>query len=369
MRRITAIAASAFYVFLLGLGGETELVFAEQRPTYKRMEPIAPPSPSIGEFGALSGDDAAMHSSVVDTLPQPPADHFLEMSPDNEESCTVECESCECCDEIGPECCETLTRGRWIVDLGASALQTDMAVSDLEAWPEDFGAAGRIVLGYEWPNGQGIRTQAWGYSMEGDVRSQSSLGYLFGSDFFAAYYVTPGAYNRFLFFPQSFAYARPIEITAASVYLDAFKTVYSRYGDFTVGMGPAFGHLEFNFPPAGDWASFNGGGISAFGQGYVSFFKRSRLDIGLTGQMRAALLTGNWDIAMLNEESGHSEAMSILELSAGPEIRYRIGRTDGRFLFLKTVAEFQQWRSDGMGPIAGDTLALQGASMNLGFLW
>lgn len=369
MRRITAIAASALCLLLLELGGETGLVFAKQRPNYKLMEPISPPSQTVDEYAAMSEGVATTHSSVVDTFPHPPADDFLEMSPDIDESYVVECESCECCDDIGPDCCETVTHGGWIVDLGASALQTDMAVSDLEAWPEDFGAAGRIVLGYEWPNGLGVRTQAWGYSMEGDVRSQSSLGYLFGSDYFAAYYVTPGAYNRFLFFPQSFAYARPIEITAASVYLDVFKTVYSRHGEFTVGMGPAFGHLEFNFPPAGDWASFNGGGISAFGQGYVSFFKRNRFDIGLTGQMRAALLAGNWDIAMLSEESGHSEAMSILELSAGPEIRYRIGRKDGRYLFLKTVAEFQQWRSDGMGPIAGDTLALQGASMNLGVLW
>ena len=56
-------------------------------------------------------------------------------------------------------------------------------------------------------------------------------------------------------------------------------------------------------------------------------------------------------------------------LSVGPELRYRTSASNDRYLFLRTVAEFQQWRSDRMGPVTGDTLGLQGASMNFGALW
>lgn len=372
MRRITAIAASAFHVLLLGLGGETELVFAEQRPTYKRMEPIAPPSQAMGKYVALSGDDAAMHSSVVDTLPQPPADHFLEMSPDIEESCTVECESCQCCDDIEPDCCDTVTRGRWIVDLGASALQTQMAANATDEWPNEFGPAGRLTVGYEWPSGLGVRAQGWQYSMEGDVQSQSPITYSYYNpyyDYYDYYFysVIPGALNRPLY--ASYAYSRPIEVSAATVYLDVFKTIYSRYGELSIGMGPAFANLEFNFPPAGDGMQYYGGGITVSGQGFLHLVERGRWKVGLTGRTRAALLAGSWELTSPGSASEQSESMSIFELSAGPELRYRVGATSDRYIFLRTVAEFQQWRSDGMGPIAGDTLALQGATMNLGILW
>ena len=89
----------------------------------------------------------------------------------------------------------------------------------------------------------------------------------------------------------------------------------------------------------------------------------------MAGQSRIALLTGQWDIEFLDAASEHSENMSILEVGFGPEVRRRIGRAADHFWFVRTLAEFQQWRSDRMGPLAGDTLGLQGASVNFGVLW
>jgi hypothetical protein len=366
MSRYTAIAAITLYFMLPALAGDGAFVFAQKMRTIDWSRSMTPLSGESSEFAqASSGGDTSMHS-VVDALPHPPVDDFDELPSDFEESLTCEAEGCECCDEIAPDSGESASHGGWIVDLGASALQTDMGVSDYEAWPGDFGPAGRLTFGYEWSNGLGIRAQAWHYSMEGEVHSQSPFLFAYSNSYYYPLYV-PGSLNRLLY--GNYAYSRTIEISATTVYLDLFKTIHSRHGEFSVGMGPAFANLEFNFPPAGDGMQFYGGGITVFGQGYARVLRRGRWEAGMAGQTRASLLAGAWDVASPSSTAQHSEAMSILELSVGPEWRYRVGPTEDRYVFLRTVAEFQQWRSDGMGPSSSDTLALQGVSMNCGALW
>ena len=50
------------------------------------------------------------------------------------------------------------------------------------------------------------------------------------------------------------------------------------------------------------------------------------------------------------------------------ELRFKLNAMSDSFCFLQGLAEFHQWRSDRMGPTDGDTLGLQGASLNLGVL-
>ena len=86
-------------------------------------------------------------------------------------------------DSTGPNCCDICNgcsecrcdvnyRSGWFLALDASALQSQMATCDVDIWPDDFGAAGRVTLGYEWTSGLGIRTQAWAYSVNGPVYTQ-----------------------------------------------------------------------------------------------------------------------------------------------------------------------------------------------------
>ena len=89
-------------------------------------------------------------------------------------------------------------------------------------------------------------------------------------------------------------------------------------------------------------------------------------------ELRRALLTGNWGVAAFSTGNEHSQNMSIVTLSVGPELVIQpVHRTIAtRDADLRTpVAEFQQWRSDRMGPVTGDTLGSQGASMNFRALW
>jgi len=209
--------------------------------------------------------------------------------------------------------------------------------------------------------------------MKGELQSQASLSsYPFSPFIFYDYgYYIPGAVNQLLYAPyvQNYAFTQRFELHASTVYLDISKSLYSRHGEFTFGMGPAFGHLAFKFPDAHDGSTYDGGGISVFGEGYAPVVERRRWELALTGQTRAALLTGNWGVAAFSTGNEHSQNMSIMTLSVGPELRYRTSASNDRYLFLRTVAEFQQWRSDRMGPVTGDTLGLQGASMNFGALW
>ena len=98
-------------------------------------------------------------------------------------------------------------------------------------------------------------------------------------------------------------------------------------------------------------------------------FSRNRWELGLAGQSRFAMLAGHWDGGWSADDVDFGGTMSILELRLGPEFRYRIGPTADRHLFLRTVAEFQQWRSDGIGPLGGDTLGLNGVSLDGGIQW
>lgn len=159
----------------------------------------------------------------------------------------------------------------------------------------------------------------------------------------------------------------------ASAYLDFYKSITSRTGELLIGAGPAFGHLEFNMPPYGDGTKYFGGGVTVFSQGSLPFLRRPRWGLAFTGQARITLLSGDWHIdrpwGMIDTTAEHSNSMSIVELGIGPEFRRQFGRSANHYWFVRALAEYQQWRSDRMGPMAGDTLALQGATVSFGANW
>jgi hypothetical protein len=346
MRRSLAIATIALITCVAGMNGDATTSFARER-SIQFSEDLA----------AIDAVDSSTPTEVTDL----PSFQFQPSPPTVEDTtstmdCGCECEcvaDCDCC-------CEP--HGGWTFELGASALQSESAVPNDGDWPDNFGPAGRIALGHEWENGFGIRAQSSTYYVEGDIGSQTQL-------FSPFYFYDPYFYNYPLYPSlRSYPYTRPIEITATTAYLDFFKSFYSRNGEFSLGMGPAFGYLQFNFPPYGGSDNYTGGGLTVSGRGYVPVYERNRWQFGLTGQTRATLLGGHWhtDSSAVADVGG---TISIVELRLGPEFRHRIGPTADRYLFLRTVAEFQQWRGDGLGPMGGDALAMHGVSLDCGVLW
>jgi hypothetical protein len=299
---------------------------------------------------------------------------------DGHEETTPEC--CDLCGEGDDCCCDVNYRSGWSLSFDASALQSQMTTRDVDAWPHEFGAAGRITLGYEGENGFGIRTQAWGYGMQGEVfhhyyyyHVYNYVGYYPRNNHYFVEEDVGGPYPFYYGYgPISARYSSDLELHAATAYLDFYKSISTRYGEWLIGGGPAFGHLEFISPPAGDGTAYYGGGISLFSQGSFPIVRRHRWELAIAAQARAVLLTGGWTTPQyfyyyLDTTSEHSKGMSILELGIGPEIRYRFGRSANHYWYLRTLAEFQQWRSDEMGPMGGDTLGLQGATVSLGVGW
>lgn len=343
-------------------------------------EPIEVPSGPAEGFAEVSDSDPVDEAPDASAMLSNSVHVDLSRQPLVEEPCSDE----ECSDDIGSSECGTAvpcasdssgSGGRWISEISASALQSQMAVGDSDEWPHEFGPAGRVSLGYEWPDGLGVRSQVWAYSMEGEIRDQLTTPYFYYPySFYDGYY---GLYSQYyipgsIYQPFSSTGFRRLELTAVTAYFDFYKSFHSQYGDLALGMGPAFGYLDFSFEPYGAGSQYNGGGVTLFGQGSLPLIHRNRWEIVMTGQTRVTLLAGSWDIDGLDiyDDSEHSENMSILELRFGPEFRLKLGRRANRTLFLQTLAEFQQWQSDRMGPIAaGDTLGLQGVTMNLGTLW
>lgn len=210
--------------------------------------------------------------------------------------------------------------------------------------------------------------------MEGEIVeriSGQSLS-LFGFRDYLNY--IPGAINQPLYFsPLNVSLASvgttEIEIDATTLYVDFYRKFQSRYGELTVGFAPAYAHLEFNFPPSGNGVEFDGGGVSLLGEAYVPLVNLWRWELGATGISRFTMLAGTWDVEAASMEVNPSDTMSIAKLAIGPELRFRPNPTADRYCFLRGLAEFQQWRSDQMGPTGGDTLGLHGVSLNGGFLW
>ena len=277
------------------------------------------------------------------------------------------CDICIGCSEC---CCDVNYRSGWFLALDASALQSQMATRDVDIWPDDFGAAGRITLGYEWNSGLGIRSQAWAYSMNGLFYTQNVIfNYGFGITHVIGYDDYGGYYPQ----PVSVMIPQEIELSMATAYLDFYKAINSRTGELLLGVGPAFGHLEFNTRPWGDGSKYAGGGVSVFGEGSHFFLRRPGWGLGVAGKARFALLTGDWHVdpqsSMLYPTTQHSKSMSIAELGVGPEFRRQFGRSKNHYWFVRALAEYQQWHSDRMAPPGGDTLALHGATLSFGANW
>jgi hypothetical protein len=267
----------------------------------------------------------------------------------------------DCCDQCGGEVCrcgDVNYRSGWTLGFDIAALHSNtIGVAGEDAsWFDDAGAAARISLGYEWYSGFGIRAQSWGYSVDGIVqRTTISLGQ------------QPNL--PLTYFPIYAKLADYLEIEAGTFYFDFYKAVVSRHGELLLGAGPASGRLSFYFPASSTLREYHGGGVSVFGQGLYPFYSRHRWHLALVGQARLALLSGEWEDIGGNSLDELSQSMSILELGTGLELRRRSGRRADHYWFVRTMAEFQQWTSDRMSPLGGDTLGLDGTSVCFGLGW
>lgn len=233
-----------------------------------------------------------------------------------------------------PEWCESPYRNSaWrfeIAFIPTISHVSEMAFGD---WEDDPSLAIRVKLGYEDPNGVGIRFQVWGFGQD-DVR-------------------TPAA---------------NVALDASTFYIDFYKRLFIDDAELVLGAGVAGADLDFKFPFFNDEARFSGGGISVFGEGFYPIAQFRKVDIGSVARARIAILDGKWedDGTPFIADTSH-DMMTIMELAWGLQLRRRFGRLEDKYWYMEFVPEIQRWESASL-PDTVDP-GFRGTAINFGLAW
>jgi hypothetical protein len=242
-----------------------------------------------------------------------------------------------CCEVCGNpnECCSDCYRSGWTLAIDFAALEPRVTRGEFGSWPDEAAGAGRLTLGYEDPDGVGVRGIFWG--LHDDVDAVST----------------------------------DVELQMAAVHLDFYKSIVSpRHGEMLLGFGGAYGSLEFRLPDVDDRSRFTGGGASVFAEGYYPGIRRPRWELAFVGQTRMSLLTGDWrDDTHSVVAPTDNDTMSVFEISYGIEFRRRFGRLADHYWFVRLMDEYQLWTSDWMSNFIGSGVGLTGTNLSLGFTW
>jgi hypothetical protein len=206
-------------------------------------------------------------------------------------------------------------------------------------WSENFGQALRFDLGHENADGFGKRVQFWTFSQE-------SAGQL-----------SPGFRS----------YSMPLDISASTLYLDVYKTVGVKIGNFSAGGGLAGGQMEISARHDGRDSEFFGGGFDAFAEGFYPVLRYGRTDLGAMGRGRLALMGGWWDESRLHTNHDEDWLTLIDELAWGIELRHRFGRHSETYWFADVARDLQDWGTPRL-PYSADR-SFQGTALNFGLVW
>jgi hypothetical protein len=209
-------------------------------------------------------------------------------------------------------------------------------VTDFEfgRWDDDSTLALRLILGYEDPEGLGVRARFWGLTQDAD---------------------TP---------------AGDVELDLGMFQLDFYKRLFLDGGEIALGAGPASSRLEFDVPGFGH-SRFEGAGGTVFFDGYYGLLYFDRSDLGAVVRARHSILLGDWrdTTGGLLISRTDNDTMSISELAWGLEYRRRFGKCEDHSWFVGLLAEYQRWQSDWMSNTSGTSVGVSGLNIYTGLNW
>lgn len=243
------------------------------------------------------------------------------------------CDACGVAIEEG--CIVVPYRSGWTFGFDAAVLEPQITRGEFGSWPDESTGAGRLMLGYEDPEGIGLRGIVWGLSDEFRAASED------------------------------------VELRMGTFHFDIYKSIVSnRGGELLLGFGSDYGSLEFGLPDENDRSRFSGGGGSVFAEGYYPFLRKPRWELGFAGQTRMSVLFGNWrdDTGSVIPPTNH-DTMTTFEMSSGLEFRRRFGLCADHYWFARIMGEYQVWRSDWMSNFAGTSVGLVGTNFSFGLNW
>ncbi len=192
----------------------------------------------------------------------------------------------------------------------------------------------RVVLGYEDPQGIGIRARFWGLGQEAEAQADD------------------------------------VDLGMGTFQLDLYKRIFLERGEIVIGAGPASAGLEFD--PASDGHSrFEGAGGDVFVDGYYGLLYFERSELGAVVRARHSILLGDW-----RDTTGgtvvprtDNDTMSITELAWGLEYRHPFGACQDHSWYVGVLAEYQRWQSDWMSNLAGTSIGVSGVNIYTGLNW
>ena len=224
--------------------------------------------------------------------------------------------------------------GAWTVGVSVVPTEMNMTRGKFGTWDDDHGTAVRWVIGWEGPEGGGIRGRGWGFGLESDTPS-----------------------------------ADDVELTAGMFSLDLYKRLRGRQGELLLGVGTAGGQLEFHVP---DYTNtrFEGGGLGAFAEGRFPIHQFERGDLGVIGRGRYTVLRGDWhDKNVVLMPPTNHEMLSVFEAAVGLEYRHLFGRGDDHYWYVSLSSEIQQWQSPMMDQFLYSSIGFTGVGVDLGMVW
>lgn len=201
-------------------------------------------------------------------------------------------------------------------------------------WTDDGTLAARLILGYEDPDGIGVRARFWALSQEVETSADD------------------------------------LELNMGRFDLDLYKRVFLDQGELVFGAGPSSGSLEFELSD-GTHSKFEGAGGSVFFDGYYPLLGTDKSQLGGVARGRYSILLGDWrdTTGGIIVPRTDNDTLTIAELAWGLEYRRLCGRCQDHSWFLGVLAEYQHWQSDWMSSFAGTSLGVSGVNVYTGFNW
>ncbi|MGD9635895.1 MAG: hypothetical protein AB7G28_11060 [Pirellulales bacterium] len=200
-------------------------------------------------------------------------------------------------------------------------------------WDDDGTLALRLLLGYEDPEGIGIRARFWALSQASETQLDD------------------------------------VELNMGKFDLDLYKRFFLERGEIALGAGPSSGGLEFKLDGDGH-SRFEGAGGTVFLDGYYGLIYFDHSELGAVGRARYSMLIGDWrDTTGFLIPPTDNDTMGVTEIAWGLEYRSRFGPCEDHSWFVGVLAEYQRWQSDWMSNLAGTSVGVSGVNVYTGLNW
>ncbi len=222
----------------------------------------------------------------------------------------------------------------WTAAVELIPSQTYVTDGQFGPWDDNGTLALRLLLGYEDPEGLGVRARFWGLSREAETQADD------------------------------------IELNMFKFDVDLYKRIWLEHGDLAIGAGPSSGDVEFLLSDH-THSYFEGAGGVIFVDGYYTLVDFDRSELGAIVRARHSILLGDWrdTTGGLIVPRTNNDTMSVTELAWGLEYRRRFGSCDDHSWFLGLLAEYQRWQSDWLSNLAGTSIGVSGLDIYTGLNW